>query len=78
MWLSCVTYGIDGAKEGVLDHQTGFVIPPFDKKKFGDAIAKLLGDAELRKAMGTAGRAFASQRFGAEVMVDALERVYTV
>jgi glycosyltransferase involved in cell wall biosynthesis len=72
----CVTYDVDGAKEGVLDGQTGFVIPPFDKRKFGDAMAKLLGDESLRKAMGSAGRAFASQRFGADMMVDALERVY--
>jgi glycosyltransferase involved in cell wall biosynthesis len=72
----CITYDIDGAKEAVIDNQTGFVIPPFDKKKFGQAMAKLLGDAPLRQTMGAAGRAFASQRFGADVMVDALERVY--
>ena len=72
----CVTYDIDGAKEGVLTGQTGFVIPPFDKIKFGDAIAKLLGDESLRKTMGSAGREFASKRFGADVMVKALESEY--
>jgi glycosyltransferase involved in cell wall biosynthesis len=74
----CVTYDIDGAKEGVLDGTTGFVIPPFEKLKFGDAIARLLEDASLRKKLGDAGRAFASQRFGADVMVKALEREYRV
>jgi glycosyltransferase involved in cell wall biosynthesis len=74
----CVTYDIDGAKEGVLDNQTGFVIPPFDRQKFGEAIAKLLSDESLRKTMGSAGREFASKRFGADVMVEALERVYRV
>jgi glycosyltransferase involved in cell wall biosynthesis len=72
----CVTYDIDGAKEGVLDGRTGFVIPPFDKEKIGAAIAILLVDAGLRRTMGFAGRMFASQRFGADVMVDALEREY--
>jgi glycosyltransferase involved in cell wall biosynthesis len=72
----CVTYDIDGAKEGVLNHQTGFVIPPFDKQSFGEAIAKLLIDPELRKSMGSAGREFASKRFGADVMVNALDREY--
>jgi glycosyltransferase involved in cell wall biosynthesis len=72
----CVTYDIDGAKEGVLDGQTGFVIPPFDKSKFGDAIATLLADAELRKKLGNAGREFASKRFGADVMVEALALEY--
>ena len=72
----CVTYDIDGAKEGVLDGNTGYVIRPFDKQKFGDAIAKLLEDAALRKTMGDAGRAFASMRFGADVMVKSLEKEY--
>jgi glycosyltransferase involved in cell wall biosynthesis len=72
----CVTYDIDGAKEGVLDDTTGFVIPPFDKQKFGEAIARLLGDESLRKKMGSAGREFASKRFGADTMVEALEREY--
>ncbi len=72
----CVTYDIDGAKEGVLDGRTGFVVPPFDKARFGEAIARLLEDADLRRKMGSAGREFASQRFGADVMVAALERVY--
>ncbi len=68
----CVTYDIDGAREGVIEGQTGFVIPPFDKTEFGHAIEKLLGDEELREKMGAAGREFASKRFGADVMVDAL------
>jgi glycosyltransferase involved in cell wall biosynthesis len=72
----CVAYDIDGAKEAVLDGQTGFVIPPFDKIKFGNVMVKLLGDESLRKTMGLAGREFASKRFGADVMVDALERQY--
>jgi glycosyltransferase involved in cell wall biosynthesis len=72
----CVTYDIDGAKEGVLDGQTGFVIPPFDKQKFGEVIAKLLSDSGLRDELGSAGCDFASKRFAADVMVDALEREY--
>jgi glycosyltransferase involved in cell wall biosynthesis len=74
---ACVTYDIDGAKEAVLDGKTGYVIAPFDKQKFGEAISKLLDNRELRKAMGSAGREFASQRFGADVMVKALEQEYT-
>ena len=72
----CVTYDIDGAKEGVIDGQTGFVVPPFDKAKFGEALATLLVDQSLRQRMGSVGREFASKRFGADVMVDALEREY--
>jgi glycosyltransferase involved in cell wall biosynthesis len=72
----CVTYDIDGAREGVLNGQTGFVIPPFDKEKFGEAIAQLLQNPEQGKSMGAAGRAFAVKRFDANVMVNELEKVY--
>jgi len=71
-----MTYDIDGAKEAVTDGETGFVIPPFDKRKLADALAVLLQQPELRRSMGQAGRAFALGRFDAKVMVDALERVY--
>ncbi len=72
----CVTYDIDGAKEAVLDGQTGFVVPPFEKAKFGAAMSRLLEDSALRQKLGEAGRQFASARFGADVMVRALEQVY--
>jgi glycosyltransferase involved in cell wall biosynthesis len=72
----CVTYDIDGAREAVLDGKTGFVVPPFDKAIFGAAMSRLLEDAQLRQKLGEAGRQFASARFGADVMVRALEQVY--
>jgi glycosyltransferase involved in cell wall biosynthesis len=72
-----VTYDIDGAKEGVLDGRTGYVLPPFDKFSFGQRIGQLLDDAALRKRLGETGRAFALRRFDAKVMVEGLERVYT-
>ena len=72
-----ITYDIDGAKEGTLDGQTGFVLPPFDAKKLSAAIAMLLQDPARRRDMGALGRQFALKRFDAKVMVDALEGVYT-
>jgi glycosyltransferase involved in cell wall biosynthesis len=71
-----ITYNIDGAKEGVLDQQTGFVLPPFDQGALEGALGKLLEDAFLREKMGKAGRAFALGRFGAEAMIGRLEAVY--
>lgn len=71
-----VTYDIDGNREAVFDGETGFVIPPFDQQKLGDAIARLTRDAAMRQSMGTKGRAFALSRFDAKVMVQGLEQVY--
>jgi glycosyltransferase involved in cell wall biosynthesis len=72
----CVTYDIDGAKEGVLNGESGFVLPPFDKQRLSEAIATLAADPPLRHSMGAAGRKFALNRFDAPIMVDALQRVY--
>jgi len=72
-----ITYDIDGAKEGVLDGQTGYVLPPFDADKLEAAIAMLVKNAARRREMGALGRQFALNRFDAKVMIDALECVYT-
>jgi glycosyltransferase involved in cell wall biosynthesis len=75
--IPTITYDIDGAKEGTLDGVTGFVLPPFDKLKFAAAISTLILDPARRHQMGMAGRRFALNRFDANVMVEALENVYT-
>jgi glycosyltransferase involved in cell wall biosynthesis len=74
--IPTITYDIDGAKEGTLDGQTGFVVPPFDALKLSSAIAMLVRDPALRREMGCRGRAFAGQRFDVKTMVDGLEAVY--
>jgi glycosyltransferase involved in cell wall biosynthesis len=71
-----VTYDVDGNREGLIDEKTGFLIPPFDKRKLAQALRVLMADPDLRRSMGDAGRAFALSRFDAKVMVDGLERVY--
>jgi glycosyltransferase involved in cell wall biosynthesis len=71
-----VTYDVDGNREGVIDGETGFVIPPFDREKLAQALDVLLADESLRRSMGDAGRRFAVGRFDAKVMVDALEDLY--
>ncbi|MDB5297554.1 MAG: kanF, partial [Phycisphaerales bacterium] len=71
-----VTYDVDGNREGLADGRTGFLIRPFDVPALGEAVARLTTDADLRRSMGEAGRAFALARFDTPVMVDGLERVY--
>jgi glycosyltransferase involved in cell wall biosynthesis len=71
-----VTYDVDGNREALIEGKTGFAVPAFDKRRFGEAIEKLLADPALRQRMGEAGREFALSRFDARMMVEALERVY--
>ncbi|MCY2953975.1 MAG: glycosyltransferase family 4 protein [Planctomycetota bacterium] len=71
-----IAYDVDGNREGLIDKQTGFLVQPFDRETFSRQLAVLLTDPSLRQAMGIAGRVFALQRFGANAMADALDRVY--
>jgi glycosyltransferase involved in cell wall biosynthesis len=71
-----ITYDIDGNREALIEGQTGFALTPFDTVCLASAIDLLMGNATLREQMGAAGRTFALGRFGAEVMVNALDRVY--
>ena len=71
-----VTYDVDGNREGLVHGVTGYALPPFDVRRFGDALAGLLEDDQLRRTMGSAGRAFAAARFETATMVDGLDRVY--
>lgn len=74
--IPVVTYDIDGNREGLLDGQSGFLLPPFETAKLKEALERLLRETELRRKMGQAGRAFALARFDTQVMVDGLEAVY--
>jgi glycosyltransferase involved in cell wall biosynthesis len=71
-----VTYDIDGAKEAVVDGQTGFVVPALDRDQLAERLSILINDPALRNSMGQAGRTLALSRFDARVMVEALECVY--
>jgi glycosyltransferase involved in cell wall biosynthesis len=71
-----VTYDVDGNREGLIDGETGFCLPPFDRTLLGEKLSILVDDAGLRRAMGERGRAFALGRFDTKVMIDGLEAVY--
>lgn len=71
-----ITYDIDGNREGLIDGQTGFCLPPFDVTQLRDSLSMLLNDPQKRRTMGDRGRKFAVSRFDTKVMIDGLERVY--
>jgi glycosyltransferase involved in cell wall biosynthesis len=67
---------VGGLGEAVLDEQTGLLVPPGDATALKQAIAGLLRDPALRQRLGAAGPRRIEQRFRAEAMVDAYERLY--
>ena len=74
--LPTVAYDVDGNAEAILEGQTGYAVEAFDAAAFVGRVRELAADADLRRRLGDAGRAFARNRFAAGAMVEALERVY--
>jgi glycosyltransferase involved in cell wall biosynthesis len=49
-----------GLRDSVVDGVTGLLVPHGDVERLSDAVARLLGDPELRDRMGREGRRFAA------------------
>lgn len=71
-----ISYDIDGAKEVVIEDQTGILLPPKSIQPLGDAILKLANDADLRTRLGLQGRLLCQERFGHQSMTKQIRRLY--
>ncbi len=65
-----------GTPEMVLDDETGFLVPPFDSDALAEALARLVGDAFLRRRLGAAGKERVEELFSLRVMTDKIEALY--
>lgn len=65
-----------GIPETVADGRSGFVVPEGDVETLADRLGRLLASADLRQAMGAAGRTLAETRFDLRVQTERLERLY--
>ena len=63
-------------RNGSARGETGYIVPPDDEPALRDALSRLVGDPELRRRMGEAGRARALRLFTAEAMARAFEQLY--
>ena len=76
MGLPVVTTDVAGAKELVLHEQTGFVLPQGDVSGLAQAMTILAGNAQLRQAMGLAGRKQVEQEFSFTGRLQRIEDLY--
>jgi glycosyltransferase involved in cell wall biosynthesis len=71
-----IAFDCDGAGEVCISGQTGFLVPFRDDVALLHAIRTLAADPELQVRFGSAGRAFVSERFSVERMVEDTYRIY--
>ena len=71
-----ISYDIDGAREVVIEGETGFLVPPESTSQLSEAILKILKDPEGAKKMGRRGRELYTRAFSKEVMVDRIDKLY--
>jgi glycosyltransferase involved in cell wall biosynthesis len=74
--LPVVATKVGDIPRAVEDGVTGLLVPARSTELLTDALEKVLGDVDLRLAMGRAGRRRVQARFSLQTTTDALERLY--
>jgi glycosyltransferase involved in cell wall biosynthesis len=76
MALPVVTTDVAGAKELVLNGETGFILPQRDVHGLARAIMALVDDHQLRRNMGQAGRERVERNFSFTRRLGLVEQLY--
>ena len=71
-----VSFDVDGAREVVIDGETGYLVEPESRPRLLDAMRALLADPQRRAALGAAGCARCAEQFRAGVMVSRIADLY--
>ena len=71
-----VAAAVGGLRDTVVDQVTGLHVPPQDPQATADALARLLGDQQLRRKLGSAGQQRARARFSWDRVAAETEKAY--
>lgn len=71
-----ISYDVDGAREVVLDGQTGFLVPAADTAALAKAMIRLVGDPAMRSEMGREGRGRFTDQFRHQTMTRRIRELY--
>ena len=71
-----VATDVGGLRDLVVDGETGLVVPPRRPEALRAALERLLGDEELRRRLGAAGRERAREHFSWQAVTDATLAAY--
>ena len=71
-----VSYDVDGAREVVIEGETGFLVPVGENQKLADALIALADDPALRQRLGQTGRERCTESFRHLEMTRQIRNVY--
>lgn len=71
-----VATGFGGAREAVVDGETGYIVNPFDTEAFAEGLERLLRDSGLRREMGWRGRERVQRSFSLDQQVATMVAIY--
>jgi glycosyltransferase involved in cell wall biosynthesis len=74
--LPVVATAVAGIPEVVRDNVSGLLVPPGRATELGDALARVVADADLRRSLGEQARTFVRPRFGVEQYVSSITDLY--
>lgn len=71
-----ISYDIDGAREVVIDDETGYLIQPADERELAEAIIRLVDDPDLRRRFGETGQNRFTNQFRHQTMTHEIRKRY--
>ncbi len=71
-----VSFDIDGAKEVVINNETGYLVPRNDFEGLTESMVRLINDQKLRERFGQTGRERFTDRFRHQTMSRKIRAVY--
>ena len=74
--VAVVATAVGGTPEVLLDGRTGYLVPAGDAGALAERISQLLGDSDLRRRMGEAGREHVHRHFTFAAQADAYLRLF--
>ncbi|HCC5684857.1 glycosyltransferase family 4 protein [Staphylococcus aureus] len=74
--IPTITYNVTGAKDTVINNETGFIVEPGDYVKIAEKIELLLINEKLKARMGTKGEEWVNNNFSNEIIWEKMMRFY--
>jgi glycosyltransferase involved in cell wall biosynthesis len=71
-----VATDVGGAREAIVEGETGYVVPPGDEAMMADRVISLLRDPKGARAMGHAGRRVVEEKFSCDAQLRRTEELY--